>query len=420
MSLGVLIAGEDIPKPHTLYRIVYKNEEIRKFNVLFFHRLMRKNFGDPSEIEYDRTKLATILPEGCSYSVGIEDGRLAFRQNANIPINQSDLESALKGTELREWKYYVRTKHNDIILIRSERHHSELSIYHVLPQHIKEPNHKSKEEGESFIESLLREANRQLDGGQLFDPRAEFEKGDDIKHYILHNVFLENYLTAKLLLQASLDGEQDIKEGVLKFDAADPEVRASIEKMGHIDQHIAVVGAYYLSSILYFFMAFEGFVNLIHHAFLKDAFRTEISTIDRRLDLEQKLLFMPALCDGFNGELVNSKEFIDSFKQLKNFRNAMIHAKISDSLISASFIEQGFFYSIPIAKQKEDAFPGHKIYLDAESVISFAKKAESLMERIKNMMDAEHREVVNTYFMKELRIAFWKKEDKLRLTRVHN
>ena len=105
------------------------------------------------------------------------------------------------------------------------------------------------------------------------------------------------------------------------------------------------------------------------------------------------------------------------FKQLKNFRNALIHGKISDALFSVSFIEQGFFYSSSIAKQREDAFPPHKVYLDIESVINFAKKVDSLLEDIKNRLDDEHRLLVETLFMKEQFISFLKEKDKLRLSR---
>jgi hypothetical protein len=411
------VSRENIPKPNNLYRIDYKKNEISEFEVLFFHRLMQKSYGDPSEIEYDRTKLDLILPKGCNYSLDIIDGKLTFQSNTQINIGQSEMESALLGTELREWKYYVRTKHNDIILIQSERHHSEVSIYHVLPGHIKEPNQKSKAEGELFIDALLREANRQLKGGQLINLKAEFEKGENVKHYLLHNVFFENYSTAIFLLQASVEGEHQLREGELEFDAADPEVRASNEKMEQIKKFQSVRGAYYSSTILYFFMAFEGFVNLIYHTSLKDEFRAEFEKMNERLDLEQKLLFMPALCHGFKDEVINTKDFLDSFRQLKKFRNALIHAKISDALFSVSFIEKGFFYSRPITKQKEDAFHDHKIYLDTESVINFAKKVDSLLEHIKNKMDDEHRELVDTYFMKEQFISFWKEKDKLRLSR---
>lgn len=245
------VSREDIAKPHNLYRIDYKTDEVNKLEVLFIHRLLQKSFGDPSEVEYDRGKLDSILPEGCEYSVDIIEGKLAFRSDMHLNINRSELESALIASQLLEWKYYIRTKHNDILLIQSERYHSQLSIYHVLPQHIKEPNQKVKEEGEVFIDALLREANRQLKGGQLFNLKAEFEKGDNVKHYLLHNVYLENYRTAIFLLQASVKGEQEIRDSELEYDAADPEVRASDEKMEHIKKCQSVRGVYFAASILY-------------------------------------------------------------------------------------------------------------------------------------------------------------------------
>lgn len=410
------VSRENITKPNNLYRIDYKTDEVNKLEVLFIHRLLRKSFGDPSEIEHDGSKLTAILPEGCEYSVDIIDGKLSFQSDKHLNIDQSKLEAAL-FTSLLEWKYYIRTKHNDILLIQSERYHSQLSIYHVLPQPIKEPNQKTKEQGEVFLDALLREANRQLKGGQLFNLKTEFEKGENVKHYLLHNVYYENYMTALFLLQSSVNDEQWIRDRELEYDAVDPEVRNSKEKMEHIGKYQTIRGVYFEATILYFFMAFEGFVNLVYHAFLKDEYRAESENVNRRLDLEQKLLFMPSLCYGFKNELIGNGDFLETFKQLKNFRNALIHAKISDSLVSASFIEQGFLYTRPITKQKEDAFPDHKIYLDVESVINFHKKVDLLIDSIKSKMDSEHRELVEIYFMKKQLIGFWKEKGKISLSR---
>lgn len=127
----MLIESANIPMPYNRYRIDHKKDEVSQFEVLFFHRLMRKNFGDPSEIEYDKTKLDSILPKTCQYSLDIINNKLTFHCNAQINIDKSEMESALMRTELREWKYYFKTKHNDILLVQSERHHSEVSIYHV-------------------------------------------------------------------------------------------------------------------------------------------------------------------------------------------------------------------------------------------------------------------------------------------------
>jgi len=409
------IEKKDIPSKYTLYSIDYRKDEVESFGVLFFHRLLRKNFGDPSVIKIYTPKLDSILPENCDYYFATKDGGLTLTSDVPLNINEIDLESAIRGAELREWEYYVRTKHNDVILIKTEQCHFMLSIYHVLFGDITEPNQKKKEEGEAFVDSLLREANRQLKGGQLYNLKAEFEKGDNIKHYLLHNVFLENYRTAVFLLQTSVEGEKEISENKLKYDASDPLVRVSKEKMKHIEHYLSIQGAYYSSSIMYFFMAFEGFINLLYHTFLRDEYRSEYEDISRRLDLEQKILFLPALCYGFKDELINDSNFLETFKQLKNFRNALIHAKMSDALSSVTFIEQGFVYSRPVTRKKDDMFPDHKVYLTLQNAVDFGKKIESQLEHIKSKMDDEHRELVDNFFMKDQYIHFRKDENNFRI-----
>jgi len=115
---------------------------------------------------------------------------------------------------------------------------------------------------------------------------------------------------------------------------------------------------------------------------------------------------MPALCDGFKDELIKSNDFLQKFKQLKNFRNTLIHGKISDALFAITFVEQKFFYSRSLTKPKDGVFPAHKVYLKIDDVINFAEKVEMLLDHIKEKMDDEHRELVETYFMKEQMIRY--------------
>ncbi len=412
-----IIEIEDIPREHTLCPIDYRKDEVDSFDVLFFHRLLRKNYGDPSEFVYDVSKLGSIFPENSDYHFALREGNPRLISDAPLTFDQEELSTALRKGEWREWKYYVRTKHGDVILIQTERCHSEVSIHHVLRKNTKEPNQKTVDEGKKFIDSLLREADRQLKGGQLYNLKADFEKEEGVSLYLLHNVFLENYLTAVFLLQASVEGEEHLREKIIEFDASDSLVQASKEKMKHIEHFQSIKGAYYSSSIMYFFMAFEGFINLLYHAFLRDEYRSQNEDINRRFDLEQKLLFLPALCYGFRDELVIDSDFLENFKKLKNFRNSLIHAKISDALYSGAFVEQGFVYSRKVTKKKGDAFPAHKLELNVQDAIDFSKRIESMLNHIKGKMDDEHRELVQGCFMESQFIGFRRDGNKLRLVK---
>lgn len=69
-------------------------------------------------------------------------------------------------------------------------------------------------------------------------------------------------------------GETKLRQEGLKYDARTSELQDK-KKRAHIDDSILRCGMFYCSTVTYFFMALEGFVNLIFHVFLKDKFRHE-------------------------------------------------------------------------------------------------------------------------------------------------
>ena len=157
----------------TLFPITFRNEEIEAFEVLFFHRLLKRNYGYPSDIEWKEIKRETQ-----------EDENLIH----------------IKATGIgKEWKYYVRTPSGGIIRIGTEKLHSVLKIFHVLPEGVSDPNEKQIKEGEKFVSDLLMEATRLK--GQILNPRKEFEEGEGTQLYLLDNVFRRNYGSAELMLE---------------------------------------------------------------------------------------------------------------------------------------------------------------------------------------------------------------------------
>ncbi len=157
----------------TLFPITFKNEEIESFEVLFFHRLLKRNYGHPSNIEWEEIKRETQKYENFIH---------------------------IKATGVgKEWKYYVRTPSGGIIRIGTEKIHSVLKIFYVLPEGVSDPNEKQIKEGEKFVSDLLIEAARLK--GQILNPRKEFEEGEGTQLYLLDNVFRRNYGSAELMLE---------------------------------------------------------------------------------------------------------------------------------------------------------------------------------------------------------------------------
>jgi hypothetical protein len=265
----MLLSKDDLPGQYKLIPINFKTKEIEEYEVLFFHRLMKKNYGDPSEIEWEEDSIQKL-----------DDGRV-------MAIG-------------REWKYYLRTHTGGIIQVGTEDVHTRLMIYHVLPDNLNEPSQKLINESEKFVNDLLREAQRLK--GQILNIKKEFENNEKIKLSLLDNVFLTNYRSAELMLEFAEENEQNLKDEFLSYDAhysLDPEQKA------HIDKFMPALGMYYAASISYFFMSLEGFINIFYCVFLKDELRSEFfkeQKLNERLDINTKVLLMPSLCNGFKSK----------------------------------------------------------------------------------------------------------------------
>ncbi|MDI6764830.1 MAG: hypothetical protein QME83_17645, partial [Thermodesulfobacteriota bacterium] len=61
------LSAENMPDKFILFPITFRNEEIEEFEVLFFHRLLKRNYGFPSDWEeIKREKIGEghyIIPE---------------------------------------------------------------------------------------------------------------------------------------------------------------------------------------------------------------------------------------------------------------------------------------------------------------------------------------------------------------------
>jgi hypothetical protein len=363
---------DDLPEQYKLIPINFKNKEIEEYEVLFFHRLMKKNYGDPSEIEFEQDSIKR-LADGKVMAIG------------------------------REWKYYLRTRTDGIIQIGTEDVHTRLMIYHVLLNNLNEPSQRLINEGKKFVNDLLREAQRLK--GQVLNIKKEFETNEKIKLSLLHNVFLTNYRSAELMLEFADENEQILKDEFLRYDARnslDPEQKA------HIDKFMPALGMYYAASISYFFMSLEGFVNILYYVFLKDELRSEFfkeQKLNERLDINAKILLMPSLCNGFKNK--QKTAFLKDLTILKNYRNFFFHSKIADSLKRATFVESGFLYTCNLEKDSSSLFPWQKHHLSKKDVLEFKRIVDSIIKDILEMMQEQYMKLVDKYVMNSLELPFW-------------
>jgi hypothetical protein len=367
----------------TLFPITFKIEEIDAFEVLFFHRLLKRNYGYPSDIEWQEIKRETEEGENLTH---------------------------IKATGIgKEWKYYVRTPSGGIIRIGTEKLHSIVRIFYVLPEGVSEPNQKQIKEVEKFVSDLLTEATRLR--GQILNPRKEFEEGEGTQLYLLDNVFRRNYGSAELMLEDADEYEDTNIAEYQKYLQSIYDMEEDSVKTALIDKYLAGLGMFYRSIIIHYFMAFEGFVNLLYHSFgKKELKQLKDPPSEQRLDIEMKVLLMPGLCNGFKDAMVSpDSEIFKNFKQLKNYRNEIFHSKIVDSLKHVAFVQDGFFYAIHMEKEKKASmFPAAGKTLEKEDVLKVKSLVDNLIEEIVNNMNDESSELVKKFILTGLTVPFWK------------
>lgn len=384
------VLGIDIPVPCKLIALEYARSELEKFPPIFWHRLFRSIYHDPSEIECElgnggKAYSLRKTPDEDNWTIiGLDEHHIADIQENNfvpLPIN---------------WRYFLSLPSGGIIEFRTENQHTCIHLNRIL--RCKECEEKDNEEACRFIDVLLAEADRVR--STLFRPDKEFEKKDTLKLYLLFNVYLSSYLSGEEILNAAKSRENTLLLETLKYDAKTPD---SIDKakMQYVDHAMLKCGTYYCSAISYFFMALEGFVNLVFHAFLKESFRGKEFDIATRFDLEQKIRFMSVVCKGFKENGILQPDKYLKFRSLKKYRNILFHSKIEDSLKTLVFIENGFTYSCDSDGYRDTTFPCSKYNMTFNTVIEAKNIVDGIVEGILDMMKDDTRAQTEEYILRQ-------------------
>ncbi len=401
-----VIKEGDIPHNMKPFQITYKLEEIQKFEVLFFHRLLKKIFGPPSKIQchvFESNGKEGTKPKYVGLGVS----------------NQSKIEGVLRreGTKPKhvglgeEWTYYFRTDNGVIIQVGTRDRHNFIDFFLVIPINLDEPTQTAMAAARAFVNDILKEAVRVKSD---FQPLKEFQQGEIIQHYSLDNIYFQNYSAAEWLLENVEDLEGEIGSKCWEWQPGSP---ASEHEDRSYDKYFACIGLYYNSIFTYYFMALEGFINLIYHAFLKpDLRKVDPKSEDKleerleKLDIDLKVLLMHHLCRGFKRGVDRDSEVYRQFAKLKDYRNKVFHSGIVNSLKNVLMLEDGFLYDVDIDRFRRsiDDFPFTRKLLRKDDVVRIKHVVDSLIKEIIEGLEEEMGEMVNRYILNDLLVPFRK------------
>jgi len=395
-----LSSGEMTHSLHELKIIEYEKKRIEEYDVVFWHRLLKTIYQEPLEMECEL------------YPSHINAGSVILRkleEKSKWAIVNTSEEVAMKIAcgDIKpipvNWKYYFRLPGGGIIECGTKDKHTLIYFAHVVPRQLTEAD---RQQAERFISLLLDEAKKEANN-KLFDPVKELERNDNLNFYLLLNVYRSNYISAEQMLATAVIQEEYLRNEFLKYDARTADLYDE-DKREHMDKFMLACGMYFSSAISYFFMAVEGFLNILLHSFLKKNLRASGLKIEERFDIEQKLKLLPVLCEGFLHEHYNAPSALYSkFRKLTDYRNSMFHSKIEEALRNLVFIEDGFIYNCDMSRYKEQFLPVQKINLSADDVSTVKNIVDEIINLILNSMTTEVRHLTDEFIMKSTTIPFY-------------
>jgi hypothetical protein len=394
----------EMPHPDKIktIEIEYERQGIEEYDVVFWHRLLKSIYQEPHEMECELHIInqSNKGPESAIWR------RLEEKSKWEILGSSEDIAVKIQAGEIKpfpvNWKYFFRLPSGGIIEVGTKDQRSVFYFAHVSGQ-VKVEDHK---QGERFIDLLLEEAKKEA-RNKLFDPLKEFCNKDRLKFYQLFNVYRANYVSAEFMLGVAVDQEKYLREEFLRYDARTHDLHEE-EKRNHIDQFMLACGMYFSSSITYYFMALEGFLNIVFHSFLKKNLRDSGLNIEKKFDIEQKLKLLPVLCDGFLHEQYTApSDLYSKFRKLTDYRNSIFHSKVEEALKSLSFFEDGFLYNCDVGRYKEQFLPAHKIMLSASHVMKVKKIVDEIIDMILNSMTDDVRQLTDKHILKSTQIPFF-------------
>ena len=186
------IANIHIPKLYSVKAVDYRRDEIEKYHIIFWYRLLKSIYETPTEIECDlykninerKTKIKTVSVRKIQgeYSLEVSDA-----------VSEEEIKAGIIAPFPTSWKYFISLPSDGIIELCSMEFNTNFRIAQViLPE---SSINDSSVEAKKLIDRLLQEANRV--GKNLFNPIKEFDEQKNISQYMIFNLYLSTLLSQR-------------------------------------------------------------------------------------------------------------------------------------------------------------------------------------------------------------------------------
>lgn len=171
---------------------------------------------------------------------------------------------------------------------------------------------------------------------------------------------------------------------------------------------VQTVGYLYAAAAMQFFIALEALVNLLYTLLLRSEFRGR--TYERltvRSEIDLRLISMHVFCSGFSKQPISAgSDLWQRIIDLRNFRNDMVHANITEEHRLHAFTEDDFlfFYSAStdfrgrkLEAKAASALPRAQTQITIKTVHSVKATVDDVRAAILAAMDQETGQWVNSW-----------------------
>jgi hypothetical protein len=148
-------------------------------------------------------------------------------------------------------------------------------------------------------------------------------------------------------------------------------------------------------SYILYLSAFEGFLNLIYHLFLKNEIRKDPKKVSdlSRANLNTKIPDMSKYCICFDEGVEFKGETFDKYFSIINLRNDFIHANLTDSMENAILPDSDFrFYVLSNKYEKNYGLPYVFSALTKDHINFVADTIRAVVEEIIDRMELSYRD----------------------------
>ena len=366
-----------------ILEVNYKRKEIDEYPVIFFHRLFKKNYGDPSDIEWQD---------------------LRIDEKNGVPVIRK---------VAKEWAYYLTTDSGNIIIVSTNHGCKRMEIYIICSRQDPDDISGKIKDANKFIDALLKEAKCR---GERFVLRDEIEYGENLLGFTAKNLFFSNYTCAELMIEwHNRIMPEILEEELIDHCPITSETPLTIVK--RMEKYICTNESFIISGLLYYYMAIEAFINLIYEAFLLDEYQQRINKrkstrnlgdrFKKLNDIEIKLNLMPHFCHGFKAKHFDKEsEIYTNFLKLRDYRNDIIHGNIINSAKDVVIMDYPIQYQFPNDMKDKAIFPSKRDLLRKEHLLLAKNIVDEMIQDILHKMNNNTRNLVTKEIINEHYISY--------------